>query len=166
MNIIKRIVSIFWRPADIAIGGADDPYLLRWFVIPRNPWFNIFLHKFVRDDDDRALHDHPWWFVSFLIWGRYDEIITGDGTKAIYRDAPSVAWRSATHQHRIVLPRIIGFDQSSDEFTDTRQPAWTIVITGPRIREWGFWCPQGFIHWRDFTAGKDGERIGKGCDQE
>ena len=36
------------------IGGADDPYMLRWYLIPRNRRFNIYLHKFLRDDDDRA----------------------------------------------------------------------------------------------------------------
>lgn len=35
------------------IGGIAKPYLLRWFLIPRNPWFNIYLHKFLCDDDDR-----------------------------------------------------------------------------------------------------------------
>ena len=29
--------------------------------------------------------------------------------------------------------------------------------------EWGFHCPKGWVHWRDFTAGKDGEIVGKGC---
>lgn len=39
------------------IGNADNPYMLRWFILPRNRLFNIYLHKFLRDDDDRALHD-------------------------------------------------------------------------------------------------------------
>ncbi|SID67872.1 Protein of uncharacterised function (DUF550) [Mycobacteroides abscessus subsp. abscessus] len=50
---------------------GEAPYLLRWYVIPRNRWLNIYLHKFLRDDDDRALHDHPWWFVSLMLWGQY-----------------------------------------------------------------------------------------------
>mgnify|MGYP000066528385 CR=1 FL=1 len=43
-------------------------------------------------------------------------------------------------------------------------PVWTLFLTGPFRREWGFHCPQGWRHWRDFTSGANGERVGKGCD--
>lgn len=38
------------------IGSGESPYLLRWFLIPRNTKLNIYLHKFLQSDDDRALH--------------------------------------------------------------------------------------------------------------
>ena len=47
----------------------NSSYLHRWHILPRNRWCNIYLHRFVGDDDDRALHDHPWWSVSFLLKG-------------------------------------------------------------------------------------------------
>ena len=57
----ERLLAIATkRHPDFIVGGKDNPYLLRWFVIPRNPVFNIYLHRFLRSDDDRALHDHPW----------------------------------------------------------------------------------------------------------
>src|SRR5690606_32105599 len=33
------------RGPDVIIGGAHDPYLKRWWVIPRNRFFNIYLHQ-------------------------------------------------------------------------------------------------------------------------
>lgn len=54
-------------------GGPKRDYLKRWHMIPRNPWFNIYLHYFVHGDDDRALHDHPWASASLLLEGRYRE---------------------------------------------------------------------------------------------
>ncbi len=45
------------RVADFIIG---DFYLLRWWVIPRNEMYNLYLHDIRKSDDDRALHDHPW----------------------------------------------------------------------------------------------------------
>ena len=54
-------------------GGPKREYLWRWHVIPRNRWFNIYLHKFAHGDDDRALHDHPWRSWSLLLDGRYRE---------------------------------------------------------------------------------------------
>lgn len=71
------------RKPDLCIGGEDSPYLKRWWLIPRNRFFNVYLHQFLKDDDDRALHDHPWWSVSFLLKGRLREI-TKKGVKRPY----------------------------------------------------------------------------------
>ncbi|MDN5849106.1 MAG: hypothetical protein L0H63_05630, partial [Nitrococcus sp.] len=44
------------------------------------------------------------------------------------------------------------------------EPVITLFITGPRVREWGFHCPQGWRHWRAFTAADNPGRIGRGCE--
>lgn len=71
------------RGPDFVIGGHERPYLLRWRLLPRNPVFNVYLHQFLRSDDDRALHDHPWLFnVSLLLRGPYIEWVpAGDNTR-------------------------------------------------------------------------------------
>lgn len=135
------------RDPDHIIGPKSDPYLYRWYLWPRNRFCNLYLHKFLRDDDDRALHDHPWWFISVLLKGTYREVLS-DQVQTTWRKRLSIVFRPATHRHRVVIG------------TDT---CWTLVLTGPRVRDWGFWCPQGFVHWRDFTTGPKGEEIGKGC---
>ena len=132
------------------IGGQDNPYMLRWYLFPRNPLFNIYLHKFLRDDDDRALHDHPWWFLSFILKGKYAEI-TESGLSV--RRPWSMAFRRAIHRHRVEL-----YGKP-----ERRDPCWTIVITGSKVREWGFWCPKGFVPWEQFTDSRDAGSIGKGC---
>jgi quercetin dioxygenase-like cupin family protein len=131
------------RPPDFVIG---EGYLNRWHIIPRNDFGNVYLHDFGRSDDDRALHDHPWRNVSYVIEGRYIEH-TPDGQ--ITRNAGDVVTRLATAMHRIEL------------FPGER--ATTLFFTGPKVREWGFDCPQGWRHWRDFTAGENGEIVGRGC---
>lgn len=142
---LHRLLS--GRPHQI-IGGADDPYLLRWYLIPRNPVLNVYLHKFMRSDDDRALHDHPWWFVSLMLRGQYDEI-TDAGLRR--RSAGSIAFRRAEWRHRVQLL------QSDEYYRRTahvlthglplsllpdrdEQPCWTLIVTGRRSRTWGFWC--------------------------
>lgn len=117
------------------IGTNSDPYLLRWYIIPRNPVVNLYLHQFLRSDDDRALHDHPWWFWSVVLAGHYYEH-RADGRR-IRRRAGSIAYRSATTRHRVELPI------SQDRFSLLRreESCWTVVLTGPRRRIWGFWCP-------------------------
>lgn len=65
-----------WRLApEQRIGPFRDPYNDRWFLMPKNKWFGVYLHHFQRSDDDRALHDHPWAFnISWLLDGDYEEI--------------------------------------------------------------------------------------------
>ncbi|AYO86096.1 hypothetical protein EBB05_15970 [Methylobacterium brachiatum] len=136
------------------IGGEADPYMRRWWVIPRNRWFNVYLHHFMRSDDDRALHDHPWWNVSFLLQGQYAEHTISAGGINVFttRKAGEVKARWATHAHRIEL---------------THGPCWTLFITGPRLRTWGFHCPRGWVPWKEFTNPADGgQTVGRGCGEQ
>lgn len=139
------------RDPDFVIGTPDNPYLLRWFVIPRNWIFNVYLHNFRRSDDDRALHDHPWLNLSILLDGEYVEhtIPAGGVNHRTRYAAGNLKFRGARSAHRVEL---------------NAGPCWTLFITGPRIREWGFHCPLGWKQWREFTrSGSPGE-IGPGCD--
>lgn len=153
--IAPRLIAISEkRPPNFVIGGDDDPYLRRWWLIPRNRFFNVYLHHFMRSDDDRALHDHPWWNVSVLLDGTYVEhtIAAGGVNIATHRQAGEMKFRGADTAHRIEL---------------TNGTCWTLFITGPRLREWGFHCPRGWVHWRVFTnPGDDGRTVGRGCGEQ
>jgi hypothetical protein len=122
-------VLLSGRPHQV-IGGDEHPYLRRWYVIPRNPLLNIYVHQFLRSDDDRALHDHPWWFVSLIVRGSYLEV-TEAGTNR--RRAGSIAFRPAEWRHRVQL-------DSNSWVSDGEFPCWTLIVTGRRRRMWGFWC--------------------------
>lgn len=143
------------RPPDFIIGG-NDPYLLRWWIVPRNRWCNVYLHQILRDDDDRALHDHPWWNVSIVLRGGYFEVTpTGSpadtaATRTRWRRPGSIVLRRATAAHRLALRN------------DT--PCWSLFLTGPNVRQWGFWCQRGWRHWKDFCATGDSGQVGRGCD--
>jgi hypothetical protein len=147
-RIVKWAVCWIRLRPHFIVGSPEQPYLLRYYVIPRNPFLNIYLHKFLRDDDDRAMHDHPWLSLSILIAGKYVEQ-TAKGRRLYH--AGSVIIRQATHTHRIELPQ--------------GEPAWTLFITGPRQREWGFHCPQGWVHFKVFTEPTNYGQVGKGCEQ-
>lgn len=152
------------RDPDFVVGADSDggAYLRRWWLIPRNPVFNIYLHHFLRDDDDRALHDHPWPWLSFLLGGSYIEhtIAAGGIHRRQTRLPGSLKVSAPRRAHRIELVR------SDDKYIAGKAvPCWTIFITGPRLRGWGFHCPErGWVPWQRFTAeGKPGE-VGPGCD--
>lgn len=151
--LARRAASIMAsRAPDFVIGEPSRPYMLRWFVIPRNRVFNIYLHRVLRSDDDRALHDHPWLNCSILLAGRYVEhsIEAGGIETRRERRAGSVVVRRSVAAHRLEIPVL--------------HEAVSLFITGPRIRSWGFHCPKaGWIHWEKFCAPTHKGQIGRGC---
>lgn len=142
------------RPPDFTIWQYETVYLQRWWVIPRNRWFNIYLHHFLRSDDDRALHDHPWANCSVLLRGSYREHMPGGIVKLRKPWRPWAFWRLPmrwpTSAHRVEL---IG-----------ARPVWTLFLTGPKVRVWGFLCPHGWIPWTAFVEKRPGgNSAGNGC---
>ncbi len=111
--------------------GQRNYYMRRWFL--QTPWFTVRLHHILRSDSDRHLHDHPWSFWSFLLSGGYVEV-----TPAGQRYCPrfSLVRRKATDIHRLVLTK----------------PVWTLVVSGPKVREWGFTVDGRWVHHRDYDA--------------
>lgn len=139
---VTRLPILGWPDLVVGERGREtyNPYMLRWHLFRVANLPRLYLHKFVRSDDDRALHDHPWWYVSLLIRGGYTEL-TPDGP--VRRSAPSIVFRPITHQHRVVLLP----DGHGGE-----RPCWTLFLTGPDVRRWGFWCGERFIVSKDFSG--------------
>ncbi|MET4341987.1 hypothetical protein [Bradyrhizobium sp. RT9a] len=150
LNRRLRAVAALREP-DVLIGKPGDTYMRRWWVIPRNRFFNIYLHHFLRSDDDRALHDHPWWNASILMEGRYTEhtIAAGGVNQRKEYVAGDVKLRGAKYAHRVEL---------------TSGPCWSLFITGPNLRAWGFHCPNGWRPWQEFVDTKNSGQVGRGCD--
>lgn len=119
------------RKPDFVIGAdaPEGPYMLRWYLIPRNPVFNMYYHQVLRDDDDRALHDHPWPSVSIVQKGVMLDV-RNDGTTML--QPGDMVFRDAEDAHRLEV---------------VEGPVETLFITGPKQRVWGFHCPDG---WKDF----------------
>lgn len=139
------------RPPDFVVGGWDNPYMRRWWVIPRNNYFNIYLHQFLRSDDDRALHDHPSWNLSILLFGAYTEhtIAAGGVNHAKVYEAGQMKFRFAKTAHRVELHN---------------GPCWSLFINGAKLRNWGFHCPKGWRPWQQFVDERDNGSVGRGCD--
>lgn len=119
------------------ISGLDgEQYLIRRYLLPRNRIMNVYLHKFLGSDHDRALHDHPWYSVSVVLKGELIEHLPNDVSRTIKRGKITI--RNPRFQHRIELPK--------------GQTAMTIFITGPIVRNWGFICPNGWTPWQNYSS--------------
>jgi hypothetical protein len=147
------------REPDLQLKRDDGRvYLNRWHLLPRNRILNVYLHQFLGSDDDRALHDHPWWFASLVLKGGYWEYRMGKWAK--WRGTGSFAIRPAKTAHRVELDFDIDtfceqgdehdWPPSPDVFVYREKPAWTLIFTGPKVRSWGFYCPNGWQHWWRF----------------
>lgn len=132
------------REPDFVIG---EDYMRRWYIIPRNENLNLYLHEMRRSDND-VMHDHPWDNTSLVIRNGYMEHTP---LGSYYRAPGQVIPRKASDAHRLEL---LG-DQSSV----------SLFMTGPKIREWGFHCPNGWIPWQMFTNNNHSGRseVGAGC---
>lgn len=146
-KLLRWHIASTSRPMDFRI--PPDPsipvYMERWWYVPRNWAVNCYLHIFRRSDDDRALHDHPWWSFSVVLDGGYWEHTIADGgvnTKT-WCGPGSMRFRwTGRKAHRVELPpleNINGTWRKADTISGlAERPARTIFITGPVLRRWGF----------------------------
>lgn len=139
----------------IEVNGVpyQDRYMLCLGIL------EIRLHKFWRGDDDRAPHDHPWWFITFP-FKSYLELVPKAGSTGYFEndrdwwayDTNNVkGWRfhfrPANYKHIVMNPTAATL--IAGEFVAA--PFWTFVITGRKTQEWGFWrTPTEFTHHRDW----------------
>lgn len=125
------------------LGHQGRSYLERWIL-----WFGLGtlrLHRFHRGDDDRAPHDHPFWFITFP-FGSYKEKVFNVVSNEIQIQEVTgfrFHFRPANHTH-IVL------DQPN------KKKFWTLVLTSRHVQSWGFYpySPMSgrrwFVPWREW----------------
>ena len=131
LEIFKTIMTYFGRYRLINDRIDKEPYLERYYLFLKNRVnfpFNIFLHKFIKSDPD-DLHDHPWSYRTFILYGGYWEY-TKDGK--FWRGPFSYRYAEPTSLHRIEL--------------DKENPhCWTLFIPGKKVRDWGFKTNDGWV---------------------
>lgn len=148
------------------IGPEDCPIMTRWTLLSGRLG-KLLVHHFFPNADDRAIHDHPAPFLTFVLRGGYDDMVPcGYCGGELWRrpGAPvtpencsrcdgglllgdamrpgSIRYRSSKHQHRTkVLPT----------------GCWTVVVMGPKRQPWGFFLGGRKWGWAEFE-----ERFGDG----
>lgn len=124
------------------IGNEKDPTYWRWYVWPRNPVLNCYLHRFLKDDG-QDLHTHRMWNISFILQGDYFEERflwrprAGQPlppTKLVPVPQRRPLIRRAWTPHRVILKK----DAEGKPI-----PIWSLFIGFPQFWNWGFWCPSG-----------------------
>jgi len=112
-------------------------------------WVAARVHHIHRSDDDRHLHDHPFWSISIVLQGGYYEVLPDrQGQHPHYDDlcaysrwvSPGkIVFRRGTDRHRLLLP-------------ENQGPTVSLFIMGPKTNEWGFYTDRGKVHWREYLG--------------
>lgn len=138
LKIIKQ--SLAGRPCDLLI---DRDYMERWYLLPRNRFFNLYFHRFYGSDAP-VPHDHPWVSMSWILDGSYVEHTQRGASK---KSVGNITLRGAKSLHWIEIDK----------------PVYTLFVTGPRMRRWGFQCEQGWVDFSDYIARRGDSRLASGC---
>lgn len=128
------------------VGADGTPYMTR-YTLATLFGMSLRVHRFYRPDGDACPHDHPWWFASLILRGGYVERIrVADGVEREQVNRPGrLLWRPAGFAHtvtRLLAPEV-----------------WTLVLTGPKGRAWGFFTRNGWIGWRRFVDAAPDTRV-------
>lgn len=171
--LLQSLTSKRRMPDQVIRRSNGLPYLLRWWVFgkskeldkhgepkPRRPFgLSVYVHCFVRSDDDRANHDHPWDWCSLLLANDYIEH-TGNSfawppeVQVEHYRAGSLRFGRAEGLHRVQLfpgEQVVWLKDGSGLATN-ETPVWTLFITGKWRRDWGFMCKHGWVWWRDYDS--------------
>ena len=145
------ILGSTYHDPDLVIAPDGEPYIYRWHVIPHNDNANVYLHVQVKSDPERPLHDHPWDNQSVILSGGYTEIMGDKWNWAhaayhVVRKKGDVIQRKAHWSHRLILP-------------EQHPYTMTLFTTGPKVREWGFWMPDGWHSYKEMTELQNGVSI-------
>lgn len=113
---------------------SQGVYLRRWVL--ETPAFSFRLHHWLRSDDDRAFHDHPWGFHTLILKGKYHDCSPATIDNQTYpvvmelMTPGKIKYRPAEHKHYVLV-----------------EPpgCWTLLWTGPKSRRWGFWLKNRFV---------------------
>jgi len=106
-------------------GGLPECIYYRLWAIISKRFGSIRIHNWLKEDDARHAHSHPYWFITFVLKGGYTDVSqdeSGKETKEVLR-ALTCRYRPSNHMHQVleVMPN-----------------TWTLLITGPSIHRWGF----------------------------
>ncbi len=171
--MISRILNRLFEKK-VVVNCAREPYLHRWYLLRTEPVG--ILHKFVRSDEDRALHDHPWSFIVIPLWGGYVEHtdVPFDSTRIdhwsqhlnvpeefLYLDLhsylPEMLPDRLDKKRRVwplISTRYRGTDYRHRVELINDRPSWSLFIRFRKVREWGFWEKAGFVQWNKWWQEK------------
>lgn len=138
----------------LTLRRADgEVYLNRW-GLSLDRVGGVLLHRMDAPDPGIDLHDHPWWFVSVILWGGYTEqradIRHAQTYARLAESYPEGCTRGVVERRRWLSVKTMRLDECHTITNLCRRTSWSLVIKGPRRRRWGFYMPEGWMSEFDY----------------
>jgi len=141
----------FWKTVSEIKSKEGDLHFKR-FCYFSCKWFGIYKHIIVKPDEDKHDHDHPWDFLSIVLEGSYADMVNGWWNE--HRKPLSIKFNKAEYHHKLMAVQ------------GPKNRCVTLVITGPRRREWGYVTNKGKYDYKDgsvtWVDNKEYRRMKKG----
>lgn len=136
-------------------GAKEELYMERyWLFNPHYPvegrssfrWLPIAMriHKIVKEDGDKHLHDHPWNARTFILKGWYKEERIGDDFASDYWGDIVTFKRKAGDTARLNFGEYHRITEVCDE------GVYTIFVTGKYRGAWGFLVEGVKVKYREY----------------
>lgn len=116
------------------IGWQEVGEVFTRYALLKTRWFNVYLHQLYAPQWHPECHDHPWSFLTVLLWRGYlertiEKLHCDDcgcprhKVRDVRRYPGMILWRPATFTHSVTTPY---------------GTSWSLIITGPKSNAWGF----------------------------
>ena len=115
MKLVKEIRS-----------KTGELHFKRWQII-KTPWFSLYLHNILKEDQDRHQHDHPWNISVLILWGGYWE---ESGNKLKFCRPGTVVKHKYNEFHKI---------------KEILASTWSLALVSNPKHKWGYNTEQGWI---------------------
>lgn len=126
-----------WRWSEVVTGDLARLYLVK------TPWGAIAIHWVLGNSQVPWRHDHPASMLTYIWRGWYAEERLVDRFSTGFHPNP---YRLVDKKNRITAAL-----WDTHRIVDVAPGGCvTLVFEGPKIREWGFHTPAGWVHWKEF----------------
>lgn len=133
------------------LGKKECPYAYRFVLIFFG--FSIRVHYWLRSDDKRHMHDHPWDFRTFVLRGAYYDVSRYDTEEEIPTKLQG-SYRTETFEEDHILVReyvtVTAFRKANHKhYVEIPKPGViTILFCSRPYNKWGFWIAGKKTLWR------------------
>ena len=131
-------------------GKDSELYMERYWLF--NPFYEVEgrtkfdrfplafrIHKIVKEDDDRHLHDHPWNCRTFIL-------------KGWYREERNEPWEDNNYLRKAGDTSRLNFDEYHKITQVCDEGAYTMFVTGKYQGTWGFLVDGIKVKYREYLG--------------
>ena len=118
----------------------------RWEIL-KTKWFNIYIHGIYKADEDLHLHNHPWDYKSFVLYGTFvEKERTTDLDKDVKYRYNHLHFGSFIKRKANTFHKILRLESEA---------VYTLFITNKSYNKWGYDVDNKFVDFETYRKNKN-----------